>query len=143
MFGNTKAEDTKKTTPSGSVGAANALNSLVKGSAMEGTLKCESDLRVDGTIKGKLSCSAKLIIGPTGAIEGEVACQNAVIEGTFKGTLQVAELLNIRETASVDGDISTNRLIVQSGAKFNVACRMGGAKVADKPATIEAKNEKA
>ena len=122
MFGNSKnTEEPKKTTattPSGT------LNVLVKGTVLEGALKCESDLRVDGTIKGKLNCQAKVIIGPTGSVDGEIHCQNAVIEGSFKGILTVTELLNVRETAEVGGEINTNKLIVQSGAKFNVACKM-------------------
>ena len=123
MFGNGKnTEEPKKTaltTPSGG-----ALNVLVKGTVLEGSLRCESDLRVDGTIKGKLNCQAKVIIGPTGSVDGEIHCQNAVIEGNFKGILTVTELLNVRETAEVDGEINTNKLIVQSGAKFNVSCKM-------------------
>lgn len=122
MFGNSKeTEDSKKSTP---IAGGGALNALVKGTVIEGTVRCDSDLRVEGTIKGKLSCQSKVIIGPTGAVEGEIRCQNAVIEGRFKGTLYVTELLNVRETAEIDGDITTNKLIVQSGAKFNVACKM-------------------
>jgi cytoskeletal protein CcmA (bactofilin family) len=122
MFGNAKnTEEPKKTASTSTTGA---LNALVKGTVVEGSIRCESDLRVDGTIKGKLHCQSKVIIGPTGAVEGEIHCQNAVIEGRFNGLLQVSELLNVRETAEVDGEISTNKLIVQSGAKFNVACKM-------------------
>jgi cytoskeletal protein CcmA (bactofilin family) len=87
-------------------------------------LRCENDLRVDGTIKGKISCQSKIIIGPTGVVDGEIRCQNAVIEGRFKGILHVSELLNVRETAEVEGEISTNKLLVQSGARFNVSCKM-------------------
>jgi cytoskeletal protein CcmA (bactofilin family) len=112
---------------------------------VEGTVKCDSDLRVDGTIHGHLICKAKVIIGPTGAVEGEITCQNAVIEGRFKGILRVSELLNVRETAEIDGEISTGKLIVQSGARFNVACKMdtgnsnGAAKHLDsKPSSNEA-----
>lgn len=123
MFGNNKAtEDPKKSTPA--LPSGTALNALVKGTVVEGTVRCDSDLRVDGTIKGKLSCKSKVIIGPSGVVEGEIQCQNAVIEGRFKGILNVSELLNVRETAEVDGEISTNKLLVQSGAKFNVSCRM-------------------
>ncbi|MFN0214532.1 MAG: polymer-forming cytoskeletal protein [Saprospiraceae bacterium] len=122
MFGTTKeTEDSKKTVATSPAGA---LNALVKGTVIEGTIRCDSDLRVDGTIKGKLSCQSKVIIGPTGAVEGEIRCQNAVIEGRFKGNLYATELLNVRETAEVEGDITTSKLIVQSGAKFNVACKM-------------------
>ncbi|MBL7810550.1 MAG: polymer-forming cytoskeletal protein [Saprospiraceae bacterium] len=123
MFGTTKeTEDSKKNVATAS--PSGALNALVKGTVIEGTVRCDSDLRVDGAIKGKLSCTSKVIIGPTGSVEGEIRCQNAVIEGQFKGNLYVAELLNVRETAEIDGDVTTNKLIVQSGAKFNVACKM-------------------
>lgn len=123
MFGSTKeSDDSKKNTTITS--SSGALNALVKGTVVEGSLRCENDLRVDGTIKGKLSCQSKVIIGPTGVVEGEIRCQNAVIEGRFKGTLHVTELLNVRETAEVEGDITTNKLLVQSGARFNVSCKM-------------------
>ncbi len=143
MFGGNKnTEDAKKS--SISTPTSGALNTLVKGTVVEGSLRCESDLRVDGTIKGKLTCSAKVIIGPTGFVEGEIHCQNAVIEGRFKGNLQVSELLNVRETAEVDGEIMTNKLLVQSGAKFNVSCKMevgatnGAAKNFDAKSTNDA-----
>ena len=126
MFGSNKStEESKKTnTP---VPASGTLNALVKGTTVEGSLRCESDLRVDGTIKGKLICQAKVIIGPSGMVDGEIRCQNAVIEGRFKGMLYVSELLNVRETAEVEGEITTNKLLVQSGAKFNVTCHMDAA----------------
>ena len=143
MFGSNKStEESKKTnTP---VPASGTLNALVKGTTVEGSLRCESDLRVDGTIKGKLICQAKVIIGPSGMVDGEIRCQNAVIEGRFKGMLYVSELLNVRETAEVEGEITTNKLLVQSGAKFNVTCHMdaaaanGATKMADLKAPSDA-----
>ncbi len=124
MFGNKKKEVTQKNS-SLPMANSNSLNSLVKGTVVEGTVKSENDFRVDGTIKGSLSCGAKVIIGPSGFVDGEIHCQNAVIEGRFEGIMNVKELLNVRETAEVTGDINTNKLIVQSGAIFNVACKMG------------------
>ncbi len=121
MFGNNKNTEEPKSQASS---PTSSLNTLVKGTVVDGSLRCDSDLRVDGTIKGKLTCKAKVIIGPTGTVEGEIHCANAVIEGNFKGKLHVSELLNVRETAEVEGDITTNKLLVQSGAKFNVTCKM-------------------
>lgn len=122
MFGSTKNTDDNKSVAS--IGSGNNINAFVKGTVVEGNVRCESDLRVDGTIKGKLTCNAKVIIGPSGVVEGEIRCQNAVVEGRFKGIMHVSELLNIRETAEVDGEITTNKLLVQSGAKFNTVCKM-------------------
>jgi cytoskeletal protein CcmA (bactofilin family) len=102
----------------------NALNSLVKGTLVEGSVVAENDIRVDGIIKGILVCAAKVIIGPSGLIDGEVRCTNAVIEGKFTGKLLVSELLSVKETAEVVGDVRTTKLLVQPGAIFNVTCQM-------------------
>jgi cytoskeletal protein CcmA (bactofilin family) len=129
MFGNNKKEPNKTAAPGGP--SAHALNTLTQGAVVEGNLKSDSDIRVDGKIKGKLHCAAKVIIGPTGHIEGEVHCKNAVVEGKFTGKIEVEELLNVRETANIEGDVSVSKLIVQSGAVFNVTCNMGGVKKSD------------
>jgi cytoskeletal protein CcmA (bactofilin family) len=140
MFGSNKSsEEIKKSNPLNGPQAANGLNTLVRGTVIEGTVKCENDIRIDGILRGRLTSTAKVIIGPNGLVEGEIRCQNAVIEGQFKGQLFVAELLNVRESAQVEGDIKTNKLTVQSGAKFNVACLMQGEGNTAKPITNNVK----
>ncbi len=127
MFGSNKTkEESKAATGTGLPTNPNALNSLVKGTYVEGNVKAENDIRVDGTIKGNLQCKAKVIIGSSGFIDGEVRCANAVIEGRFHGTLIVSELLSVKESAEVIGDIRTNKLTVQSGAVFSAICKMEG-----------------
>ncbi len=134
MFGNSNKKETGKS-KGGAIlpSTSHALNSLVQGSMVEGTVNSESDIRIDGAINGKLFCDAKVIIGPSGRVNGEVRCKNAVIEGAFEGTITVSELLNIRENANVSGEVTTNKLIVQSGATFNVTCNMGSGKLAAPP----------
>lgn len=127
MFGS-KNKETNNKVGATTTGPSHSLNTLVQGTTVEGTIRCESDIRIDGTVKGSLDCKAKVIIGPQGYVDGDVSCQNAMIEGRFEGTLSVTELLHVRETAQVNGDIKTNKLIVQSGAIFNVACKMGAQK---------------
>ncbi len=128
MFGNSNKKEETKTKGSASVASSSthSLNSMVKGTVVEGSVKAQSDIRVDGTIKGKLNCDAKVIIGPTGFVDGEIKCKNAVVEGRFEGVMVVEELLNVRESAQVTGDVTTGKLIVQPGGVFNVTCNMGG-----------------
>ncbi len=102
----------------------NALNILVKGTVVEGTVSSESDIRVDGIIKGNLSCKARVIIGTTGFVDGEITCESAVIEGKFYGKIKVIDTLSVKETAEVVGDVRTDKLLVQPGAIFNVTCNM-------------------
>lgn len=120
MFGSTKKDAAKS-----GVQPSLSLNTLTEGTSVEGTIKADSDLRVDGKIKGNLLCNAKVIIGPTGQVQGEIRCKNAVIEGKFIGMLEVQELLNVRENSHVEGDVYIGKLVVQAGAVFNVNCHMG------------------
>ncbi|GAB5555358.1 MAG: hypothetical protein Sapg2KO_49490 [Saprospiraceae bacterium] len=139
MFGNNKNETTKPKTTGFTSSPSNSLNSLVKGTTIEGTVRSESDIRIDGLIKGELFCESKVIIGPSGAIEGEISCQNAVIEGTFKGSISVRDLLVIKESAKVSGDVKTEKLVVNAGAIFNVNCSMTGKGAAPKNTTSNSK----
>lgn len=126
MFGTNKSKETSKST-TGPTGPSHSFNNLVQGTAVEGDIQSKSDIRIDGHIKGSLKCEAKVIVGPTGSVEGEVNCKSAVIEGRFQGTLIVEDLLTIKETANVNGQIRYGKLVVQPGAVLVGDLRMIGA----------------
>ena len=118
----------------------NAINTFVVGSHFDGNLTSENDIRIDGSMEGTLVCKSRLIIGNPGSFDGDAECRDAVIEGVFTGTLKVEETLQVKEKAVINGDIKTKKLIVQSGAIFNVSCKMGEqeVKAGKKPSEAEA-----
>lgn len=143
MFGsNSKKPQENKKTMSATPTTGAGINMIVHGTAIDGNIKADNDIRIDGQLTGHLHCKGKLIIGPTGIIEGEVFCTNAVIEGTFKGKIVVEEILSVRETAKIEGDIKTDKLTVQSGAMFNVNCTMGGQQIKRTAPETKAKGAK-
>lgn len=131
MFGSSNGNDQKNKTKKVQRDGVNSqsTNSLVRGTSVEGTITTESDIRIDGKLVGQLISKGKVIIGPSGEINGDIECQNAMIEGHFSGRLQVHELLQVKETAQVEGEVQTGKLVVQSGSIFNVTCSMGGKKM--------------
>jgi cytoskeletal protein CcmA (bactofilin family) len=68
----------------------------------------------------------KLVVGPSGTVEGEIICQNADVSGTIKGKIGVAELLSLKSSAKLTGDIITNKIAIEPGASFSGSCSMGG-----------------
>jgi cytoskeletal protein CcmA (bactofilin family) len=102
-----------------------AINRIVEGTTIEGEIKCESNIRIDGTFTGNLNTKGRLVIGPAGKIEGNIHCQNAEIEGWVKGKVMVQQLLSLKSTAKVEGDIFTDKLTIEPGANFTGACNMG------------------
>jgi len=127
MFKNKSKENgSSSSSSSSSSSISGSTNSLVAGTSVEGSINANSDIRIDGSLKGILDCKGRVIIGPDGKVEGEINCQNAVIEGSFQGKINVKELLNVRENANIQGDVTTDKLLVQPGAIYNVNCSMGG-----------------
>lgn len=124
MFGSNDSKDSRKSS-AGTSSGIQSNNSLVNGTRIEGSVFTESDIRIDGTVSGKIRCKGRVIIGASGQIEGDIECVNAVIEGKFTGTLVVGELLQVKESAVVEGDVNTAKLIVHAGSTFNVTCKMG------------------
>jgi cytoskeletal protein CcmA (bactofilin family) len=103
-----------------------AINRIVEGTAIEGEIRCESNIRIDGSFKGNLTTKGRLVIGPAGLIDGTVSCQNAEVEGVLKGKIQVQQLLSLKGSARIEGDIVTDKLSVEPGSSFSGNCTMGG-----------------
>jgi len=103
-----------------------SLNLLSAGTVVKGEIRLNGDFRLAGTFIGTINCKGKVVVGPTGNIEGEIICQNADFSGEVKATVKVAELLTLKETARYTGDITTNKLSIEPGAKFSGNCIMEG-----------------
>ncbi len=105
--------------------SADRLNRIVEGTSIEGNIIADSNIRIDGKLKGTIRTNGRLVIGPSGSIEGEIHCENADIEGVFNGKIQVLQLLTLKSTARLEGDILTGKLAIEPGATFSGSCRMG------------------
>ena len=125
MFKGTNTSTSQKT---GDVNAPDRLNRIVEGTSIQGEINADSNLRIDGTVKGHVMTKGRLVVGVTGKIEGDIICQNADIEGIVTGTIKVAELLSLKATAKLDGEMTTNKLHIEPGAEFSGTCKMGNDK---------------
>ena len=103
-----------------------SVNIIGAGTVIEGDIKSDGDIRIDGTLNGSLMTKGKLVLGTTGMVDGEVACQNADISGTINGKIKVAELLSLKTTSKLTGDITTNKLSIEPGANFSGSCAIAG-----------------
>lgn len=102
-----------------------SVNLIGTGTRIKGNINSEGDIRIDGTLIGKINSKGKVVVGSTGLVEGEINCQNADISGTVKIKITVADVLLLKPTAELSGDIITNKLAIESGATFSGTCSMG------------------
>ena len=109
------------------------MNVIVDGSKVIGDIITESNIRIDGEVVGNVSTSAKVVVGSTGFIKGNLTCSEGDLEGKIEGTLKVEGLLILRSDANIEGEITTNKLQVEEGAQFSGNCRMSNAGISSKP----------
>lgn len=98
-----------------------------KGSLFEGNVETAGNLRVEGKLKGTIKTKAKIALGESSLVDGDIIARNAEIEGEVKGKVRVSEVLILGPRSVVHGDIITDKLIVKDGATFNGGCTMGKA----------------
>ena len=115
----------EKNAPFSEKGFSNSATLISSGTILRGDVKSNNDLRIDGTIHGNVSSSAKIVIGPSGFVEGNIEGANADITGKVKGNITVKELLQLRQDSTVEGNINAVKLQVDPAAIFNGKCHMG------------------
>ena len=101
------------------------INTIGAGTTITGDVQSKGDIRIDGTLKGSVNTTGKVVLGKEGVIEGDVVCNNADIAGVLKAKITTTELLSLKSTAKLKGDITTNKLSIEPGASFTGSCSMG------------------
>lgn len=118
MFNQKSKSETKETVSGGSASI------IAAGTSLKGDISSAGDIRIDGTLVGNIHCSAKVVIGAQGKVEGDIVGQQADIMGTVSGTVTVKELLQLKGGSNVNGNISAGKLQIEPSANFNGQCHM-------------------
>ena len=117
------------------------INLISNGTDITGDIKSNGDIRVDGSLTGSLNTKGKVVIGPTGKVNGEVICKNSEVSGSIEGKINVEQLLNLKASSKILGDIATSKLSIEPGAKFSGTCKMNDSDFGNYGGTANAKEK--
>jgi len=122
MFGNNSKNNfmTKKTEID-----TGSINTLGIGTSVTGDIVTNGDIRINGNLNGNILAKGKVVVGPSGYIDGNITCQTADIYGKISGNVSSSDILSLKATANITGDISAGKLSIEPGATFTGACSMG------------------
>jgi cytoskeletal protein CcmA (bactofilin family) len=95
------------------------------GTVLKGDLSSSGDLRIDGTVIGNVKTAAKVIVGSSGVVEGDLSGGQADITGKVNGNIRATELIQLRGECMVAGNLYAGKLQVEPSATFNGQCHMG------------------
>ena len=117
------------------------LSTLSADLTFEGNVSGAGDLQVDGTVKGDLRVG-RLIVGETGAVEGNVSADYVEVRGRIVGGVN-GKQVKLLGTAYVDGDITHEQLSIDVGAYFQGRCIQGRRDAAPSAAPASAPSQTA
>lgn len=94
---------------------------IAAGTRIEGNMKFDEGLRVDGEVLGDVRANAEgghsmLVISEHAVVQGEIAADHIIINGTVRGPVQARELLELQPKARIEGDVSYVALEIHTGA---------------------------
>jgi len=103
------------------------ISIIDSGLTVDGTISCQGELIVKGTIKGQLD-GETVVIAEEGAIYAETKVDRITIGGTFEGNLKVARDLTILATGKCGGTVACHDMTFEAGGRLNadVTCVSAG-----------------
>ncbi|MFZ0133307.1 MAG: polymer-forming cytoskeletal protein [Desulfobacterales bacterium] len=92
---------------------------------LEGVLTFQGTIRLDGTVKGKItSADGTLIVGEQAVVDAEIAVGSAIVMGRLTGTIAARDRIEIYPPGRITGDIQAPVITIEEGGLFNGRCTM-------------------
>jgi cytoskeletal protein CcmA (bactofilin family) len=97
---------------------------IAQGTRIEGNMKFNEGLRVDGEVFGDIQASTEdagslLVISEAAVVQGAIAADHVIINGTVRGPVHARELLELQPKARIEGDVSYVSLEMHQGATIS------------------------
>jgi cytoskeletal protein CcmA (bactofilin family) len=104
---------------------------IAEGTVLNGNLRSEESVQIDGTFEGDLNVKGTLIVGPNATVQANINAGEVKISGKVNGNIIAKERLEICSSGKLYGDIKTPRLTIAEGVVFEGHCSMGTDKKSD------------
>jgi cytoskeletal protein CcmA (bactofilin family) len=99
------------------------LNSFLgEETQVEGKLKFQGTLRIDGSFKGEIASAGSLCIGEKAVIEADIHATNVLNSGEIRGSVYADEVIEIIEPGKVHGNIEAPNIVTHPGVFFEGKC---------------------
>src|SRR5690625_5100413 len=98
---------------------------IAAGTRLDGELKPNGPLQLEGIITGTVTSQADVAVGPEGTFEGTLAARTVVVRGHVRGKI-ICERLEIEPSGRVVGEVHSEALVIAAGGRFHGESREPG-----------------
>ena len=102
----------------------NDVSHISAGTVIKGEISSLNDIRIDGTVEGKIYSKGKIVVGESSVVTGSLLCTNVDLWGKMEGDIYVKDTMTLNGVASVNGNINVRKFQVEMGAQINGTCHM-------------------
>ena len=109
-----------------SVASFDTASLIDRHSAFDGNFRSQRDLRVEGELKGNVTCEGTLFVSEGATITATVEAEHITVAGELTGEIRCRGRLQILPSGRVRANVSTASLVIQEGAIYEGQLEMAG-----------------
>jgi cytoskeletal protein CcmA (bactofilin family) len=109
-----------------SVASFDTASLVDRHSAFDGNFRSQRDLRVEGELKGNVTCEGTLFVSEGATIAASVEAEHVTVAGELTGEVRCRGRLQILPSGRVRASVSTGSLVIQEGAFYEGQLEMAG-----------------
>ncbi len=110
--------------------------------SIEGKVYSNASLRIDGSIRGNITCKGDLYIGEQAVLHSDITAANVYHAGKIHGTVTTSGTLFMAESGKIFGDLEVAKIQITEGAVFEGTIIMKHVDEAAKSVAVQQKHEK-
>ncbi len=105
--------------------AASKMTVIGEHISIEGIVRADEDLLIDGTLKGTIQVkSHRIAVGSNAKIEADIVAENVSIGGKMTGNILAHNSVTITQQADFTGQIKARRLSIEDGAYLKASIEL-------------------
>lgn len=85
---------------------------------IDGEINGDEDLTIRGTVKGRISTTAHLVVESSGTVEADIATRHVEVSGNVTGNIVATERVELKSEGRMVGDVKAPRILIADGAIF-------------------------
>ncbi|HHH20008.1 MAG TPA: polymer-forming cytoskeletal protein [Campylobacterales bacterium] len=109
--------------------ATSAASIITPGTAIQGEMRCEGNILINGEFEGNIYSQSEVVVGKTGRVRGEVQSQKLLVSGEFHGNF-AGEVIDIMPYGKVYGDVKVNNIVIEPNAVFEGETKIVSGRIA-------------
>lgn len=98
---------------------------IARGSKLEGVMRGETDVELEGELDGEVDLAATFHVLPEGSFKGNVKAEVIRIAGSIEGNVDAVQRVELLSTGRVVGDIQSPRVAIAEGGFCQGRVEMG------------------